>query len=201
MANSNYTPSLYREGNVVLQAAPVEIAIASSGGQGNVGPCLFLELASGQAIRADENTTKANILGFCFDIKTATGGVPVPPDYIANNTAGYASYGSAALARSAGTQFILGEDGDGTTLAAVVAAAAGATVYVDIINQTDVIGDDTYSPQVVLKQVIDSSTGNTTQSNRAFQVVGQAPLSNAIPPNAPATNTSIRNWILVLAPA
>ena len=198
MAITQATPFLYKDIGTPVEAQN-PMTLATSSGQGNIGPGLFLEVQSGIARRADENTAKAALLGYCNEILTLAGNVPVPNDYIANDTAGYATYFAAA--DLVGKEFLLGEDGVGTTIAAKIIAdgLVEGAFYCAVINPGDTTTRVTAVDEVSLVMQLDSSSPTATQSNLWVRVLRQAPLPNPFSPTAPASDTSARNWICTIA--
>lgn len=189
-------PSLLLDYGVELQAVATNIATASSGGQGNIAPALFLENASSQAIRADENTTKTSLLGVCTAVLDSEG-TELVAGYLPTNTAGFASY--AAAAALVGKRFRMGEDGAGSTIKAMLAAnpswALGA-VYIPLINGTDDVTRQSFVDNTIMDQRLDSSGLTNTKGNLFLVVIAEAPKANQIPTDAPASDTSATDWIV-----
>lgn len=196
MGSITKVPSLLLDYGVELQAIATMIAAASSGGQGNIAPALFLENSSSQAIRADENTTKSNLLGVTTAVKDSAG-TELVAGYLPTNTAGYVAYASAASI--VGKRFVMGEDGVSTTIKAVLAAnpswALGA-VYIPLINGTDDVTRQSFIDNTLFDQRLDSSALTNTKGNLFLVVIAEAPKGNQIPVDAPTTDTSATDWIV-----
>lgn len=195
MGVTTLEPSLLQDYGVELQAIASSVNSAASGGQGSIASALFLEAASGEAIRADENTVKTNLLGVCTQILNSNG-AENPNGYIATNTAAKVYYASAASI--VGKRFRMGEDGLVNTIKTLMAANPSwvfGSVYIPLINGTDNVAQTvSFQPNNVFAQLLDSSALTATKGNLFLTVWGQAPANNQIPATSPATDTSACDW-------
>lgn len=203
MASRILSPSLLLAPGPEPQNNASRAATVTSGGQGIVTSGVWLENKTGAADRADENTVETTVLGFCTGVLDSNYQPLAKGEYLSTDQAGYAEYIPDAQLLANGDLFIMGEDGVGTTIAAVIAGGAtiAAGLYVSLINSIGTNVDDMArygvdaSRQKII-QVLDSSSASATQGTLIFQIVRKYTAGKAVASDPTVADTSAADWVV-----